>query len=278
MSQSDIRAREEANGVYVASLTTAGLATLLELLQYRDWSLSGEYSVDGGDRDQRVALWRAIGRELDKRAPRTPASPEADLRARWKALSVHYPDGQIRPRPWIESAPLRVTTPEVAPVQITDKPEPAVRDAPQTVYRRPRKPHYNRLLGLWPDRIGQMAGRIAHWMQTQCEGNDEGYPVCDRRTLERGLHANRHQVEWQGALDLLRQEKAITVDAEGRITLVDPGVDERLPDPFDPRGEKRAKEEKQAKKASRRKRPLSQWVKNRIAEREASEENDPVEW
>src|ERR1700730_2870457 len=92
MSQSDFLDRDRATAGYVASLTTAGLATLLELLKYRDWALLGPNSVEGGDRDQRVALWRAIGRELDKRAPRIPASPEADLRARWKALSVHYPD------------------------------------------------------------------------------------------------------------------------------------------------------------------------------------------
>ncbi len=132
-------------------------------------------------------------------------------------------------------------------------------------YRNGRRQHYSALNGILPDRICQLAARIVHWIEIWGDEDAEGYPVCDKRALERGLHGSRLS-EWRPALDLLLKRKAITIVGH-EVTIVDPSCDEILPDPFDPTGRKRAKEQKQARRKSRPKRPLSAWVRNKILER-----------
>jgi hypothetical protein len=104
-----------------------------------------------------------------------------------------------------------------------------------------------------------------HWIKIWGDQSAEGYPVCDKRALERGLHASR-LTEWPSALALLLKRKAVTI-AGHEVTIVDPLCGEILPDPFDPMGRKRAIEQKRATRKSRRKRPLSAWVRNKILER-----------
>jgi hypothetical protein len=146
-----------------------------------------------------------------------------------------------------------------APVQKTDKP---TRDATP---RKPRKATYSALVGLWPDRVRQLAGRIIHWVHTNCEHDSEYQPRCSVRALERGLHANRHP-EWSEAVSSLIKRKAVAINA-GMLTVTDLLVAEKLPDPFDPTGRKAKDDEKRAKRKSRPKRPLSEWVKQKIRER-----------
>lgn len=104
-----------------------------------------------------------------------------------------------------------------------------------------------------------------HWIKIWGDQNEEGYPTCNKRALERGLHASR-LTEWPPALDLLLKQKAVTIVGH-EVTVIDPLCDEFLPDPFDPTGGKRGKEQEQARRKSRPKRPLSEWVRKKILER-----------
>ena len=49
-----------------------------------------------------------------------------------------------------------------------------------------------------------------HSIEIWGDEDAEGYPVCDKRALERGLHGSRLS-EWRPALDLLLKRKAINV-------------------------------------------------------------------
>lgn len=143
----------------------------------------------------------------------------------------------------------------------------------EKTYHDGRRQHYSALTGTSPDQIHQLAARIVHWIKIWGDQNAEGYPVCDKRALERGLHASRLP-EWPPAVDLLLKRKAVTILGH-EVTIIDLLCDENLPDPFDPTGRKRAKEQKDARRKSRPKRPLSEWVRNKILERGGA---IPDEW
>jgi hypothetical protein len=130
---------------------------------------------------------------------------------------------------------------------------------------KPRRPSYSPLTGHFPARIRQLAARIVHWIENHGDQDGEGRPTCDKRSLERGLHANRLP-EWKPAIDSLLSDKSIAIEGQ-QVILMDIDCQRELPDPFDPIGTKRAKELKQARRQSRRKRPLSAWVRQKIAER-----------
>jgi len=159
---------------------------------------------------------------------------------------------------------------EIVPetVRLTYKPE-ETRPQTETVNpkpSKPRRPHYSPLTGPFPARIRQLAARIVHWIENYGDQDAEGRYLCDKRALERGLHASRLPELWTPAIDSLVQGKTIAIEGH-QVSIV--GHCSGLPDPFDPDGRKEAKELKQAKRRSRRKRPLSAWVLRKIAEREA---------
>jgi hypothetical protein len=132
---------------------------------------------------------------------------------------------------------------------------------------RARKAHYRPLKGLLPDRVRQMASRIVNWIQAFGDHNDgdDSVPVCNQRALARGLHASRFPAEWADALSLLAQRGSIKVLGRN-IALIDQLADEKLPSPYPVEPEPRKQ---------RRKRPLSEWVKNKIRERGGQV---PLEW
>jgi hypothetical protein len=280
--QDEIRERDRAGAAYIASLTTAALATLTELLRYRDWSLPGPYRINGGDPGQRVDLWRAIGRELERRAPGTYGqdTPERVLKTRWKSLSVVYPDAQIKPRSWLECAPPNLTVPEAAPVQKlnTTQPAPAVEEPRY----KTRKAQYDKLQGVWHVRVPQMAARIVDYilMVGDTELDPEGNPAMRRRKLEKDLHSGAHPREWKEALEqYLPKVGGIKITPQKRrgslVVVIDPRISERLCDPFDVLGYKQAKLDRQRKRDKRRTqkarlgRPRrSAWFEKLMADRE----------
>jgi len=132
-------------------------------------------------------------------------------------------------------------------------------------YRDGRRQHYAPLTGFLPERTQQLAARIVHWIKVWGDQDAGGCPICEKRSLERGLHAQRFS-EWKVAMDLLLEREAIATNGR-QVTLVDIDCDRDLPDPFDTRGTKSARAEREARRRSRSKRPLSAWVKRRILER-----------
>ena len=107
-----------------------------------------------------------------------------------------------------------------------------------------------------------MAARILHWIGIWGDEDDEGRLLCNKRRLERALHAERLE-EWTPAIEYLVKRNAIAITGR-TVTVLDAACSQSLPDPHDPRGLKR---EKEARRKRRSKRPLSAWVKRKILER-----------
>jgi hypothetical protein len=147
-------------------------------------------------------------------------------------------------------------TPQPAPVRIPDKPTPLIGT------RKPRRASYGRLQGPSSDRIKQMAARILDWLLTNGDNDEEFKPTSTVRALKRALHAYRLP-EFLPAMDLLQQRQAIAL-AGHRVKVLDPLAVDHLPDAFDPDGRKRAKEEREARAARRKKsrpyRPMPEWL------------------
>jgi len=157
------------------------------------------------------------------------------------------------------------------PVRKTDTPaenSPQARimhAKPSKSYREGRRQHYSPLVGPLPARIRQLSARMVHWINTWGDQDAQGLPICEKRALERGLHAHRLP-EWTPAIDFLLQRRAISINGR-QVSILDIGCDRDLPDPHDPTEKKKARELKQAKRRSRPKRPLSAWVRRKILER-----------
>jgi hypothetical protein len=152
-------------------------------------------------------------------------------------------------------------TPQPAPVQIPDKPTPVIGT------RKPRRASYGRLQGPPSDRIKQMAARIFDWLLANGDYDEEFTPTSTIRALRRALHAYRLP-EFRPAIDLLQQRQAIAL-AGHRVTVLDPLAADHLPDAFDPDGSRRAKEEREARAARRKRsrpyRPMPEWLKEHWA-------------
>ena len=127
---------------------------------------------------------------------------------------------------------------------------------PKTTHVHIRKARFRPLQGPLHDRVREMAGRVVNWMQIFGGCSHSGVRICTQRTLARGLHAARFPAEWVAALSLLAQRGSITV-VGSTVTLTDPLANLTLPSPYPIEPEPR----------KRRKRPLSEWVKNKIRER-----------
>ena len=144
-----------------------------------------------------------------------------------------------------------------APAKQETKPEPE----PATARFRIRKAHYRPLKGLSVDRTKQLAARICDWMAHNGESADDGTLEAPARDLERGLHASRYP-QWPDALSSLTKRGVFSM-ADGRVRL-QPDADFGDPYPIEPEPRK-----------PRSKRPLSEWVKNKIRERGGT---IPDEW
>lgn len=134
---------------------------------------------------------------------------------------------------WTESCPPTVQR------DVSSNPAPEIRT-------RTRKPQFPALSRDPRKAALEMAARIKS--QVQHYGDDGRMTIS---SLRRSLHAYRHVAAWEAAVDLLVGSEQATV-ADCMVTLL-PTIEDRLPDPYQPDGEKTKKR--------RGKRRASTWFK-----------------